>query len=49
MIDLKHTRYMKNAVMRARFKLANGNNMEGNLSRILDLLAEEVNEDSQIR
>jgi len=45
-IDLKHARYMKNAVMRARFKLATGNNMEGKLSRILDLLAEEMNEDS---
>ena len=45
-IDLKHTRYMKNAVMRARFKLATGNNMEGKLSRILDMLAEEMNEDS---
>ena len=45
-IDLKHTRYMKNAVMRARFKLATGNNMEGKLSRILDILAEEMNEDS---
>ena len=44
-IDLKHTRYMKNAVMRARFKLATGNNMEGKLSRILDMLAEEMNED----
>ena len=45
-IDLKHSRYMKNAVMRARFKLATGNNMEGKLSRVLDRLAEEMNEDS---
>lgn len=44
-IDLKHMRYMKNAVMRARFKLATGNNMEGKLSRILDMLAEEINKD----
>ena len=42
-IDSKHARYMKNAVMRARFKLATGNNMEGKLSKILDLLAEEMN------
>ena len=42
-IDRKHTHYMKNAVMRARFKLATGNNMEGKLSRILDGLAEEIN------
>ena len=44
-IDMKHMRYMKNAVMRARFKLATGNNMEGKLLRILDLLAEELNND----
>ena len=42
-IDMKHARYMKNAVMRARFKLATGNNMEGKLLRVLDLLAEELN------
>lgn len=44
-IDYKHMKYMKNAVMRARFKLATGNNIEGKLSRILDLLAEELNHD----
>ena len=44
-IDYKHAKYMKNAVMRARFKLAVGNNMEGKLLRILDVLAEEVNRD----
>lgn len=43
-IDRKHTHYMKNAVMRARFKLATGNNMEGKLSRILDSLADELNQ-----
>ena len=42
-IDVKHMRYMKNAVMRARFKLATGNNMEGKLAKVLDLLAEEIN------
>lgn len=47
-IDNKHTQYMKNAVMRARFKLATGNNMEGKLSRILDLLAEQLNQDGNI-
>lgn len=46
-IDRKHTHYMKNAVMRARFKLATGNNMEGKLSRILDLLAEELNREGE--
>ena len=44
-IDYKHAKYMKNAVMRARFKLATGNNTEGKLQRILDVLAGEVNED----
>ena len=39
-IDRKHTTYMKNAVMRARFKLATGNNTEGKLLRILDQLAD---------
>lgn len=42
-IDRKHTTYMKNAVMRARFKLATGNNTEGKLLRILDQLADEMN------
>lgn len=43
-IDRKHAQYMKNAVMRARFKLATGNNMEGKLSRILDAIADELNQ-----
>ena len=30
-IDRKHTRYMRNAVMRAKFLLATGNNLEGKL------------------
>lgn len=30
--------------MRARFKLATGNNMEGKLSRILDAIADELNQ-----
>ena len=47
-IDYKHARYMKNAVMRARFKLATGNNMEGKLSRMLDILAESMHEDSAL-
>ena len=42
-IDRKHAQYMKNAVMRARFKLATGNNMEGKISRILDAIADELN------
>lgn len=34
---------MRNAVMRARFKLATGNNLEGKLSKILEGLAVEMN------
>ncbi len=44
-IDRKHTTYMKNAVMRARFKLATGNNTEGKLLRILDQLTDELNQE----
>ncbi len=40
-IDKKHTYYMRNAVMRARFKLATGNNMEGKLEKILDYISNE--------
>lgn len=42
-IDRKHTRYMRNAVMRARFLLATGNNLEGKLSQILNQYVEELN------
>ena len=45
-IDRKHTTYMKNAVMRARFKLATGNNTEGKLLRILDRFADELNQEN---
>lgn len=44
-IDRKHARYMKNAVMRAKFLLSTGNNTEGKLLRILDHLVEELNAD----
>lgn len=43
-IDRKHTRYMRNAVMRAKFLLSTGNNLEGKLSKILHHLAEEINQ-----
>lgn len=43
-IDRKHTRYMRNAVMRARFLLATGNNLEGKLSQILNQYVEELND-----
>lgn len=42
-IDRKHARYMRNAVMRAKFLLATGNNLEGKLSRILNQYVEELN------
>ncbi len=42
-IDRKHARYMRGAVMRARFLLATGNNLEGKLSRILDLYVKRIN------
>jgi hypothetical protein len=44
-IDRKHSTYMKNAVMRARFKLATGNNIEGKLLKILDRITESINMD----
>lgn len=44
-IDRKHTYYLRNVVMRARFKLATGNNIEGKLERILDYLSNEDIED----
>ena len=44
-IDRKHATYMKNAVLRARFKLATGNNTEGKRVRILDQLADELNQE----
>ena len=42
-IDRKHARYMRSAVMRARFLLATGNNLEGKLSKILDLYVQQMN------
>lgn len=42
-IDRKHTRYIRNAVVRAKFLLSTGNNLEGKLSRILNHLAGEWN------
>ncbi|NBH83236.1 hypothetical protein D7X88_09280 [bacterium C-53] len=42
-IDRKHTRYMRSAVMRARFLLATGNNLEGKLLRLLDMYVQNLN------
>lgn len=46
-IDRKHARYMRSAVMRARFLLATGNNLEGKLSKILDVYVRQLNEGNQ--
>ena len=46
-IDNKHRRYMRNAVMRARFLLSTGNNLEGKLSKILNRLSEEINNENE--
>ena len=46
-IDNKHRRYIKNAVMRARFLLSTGNNLEGKLARILNDIANEINKNEE--
>ena len=46
-IDNKHRRYMRNAVMRAKFLLSTGNNLEGKLSKILNNLSEEINNNNE--
>ncbi len=46
-IDNKHRRYMRNAVMRARFLLSTGNNLEGKLSKILNDISEQMNQTSE--
>lgn len=45
-IDRKHARYQKNAVMRAKFLLSTGNNMEGKISQILGLMVRQLNEEA---
>lgn len=44
-IDRKHAKYIKNAVVRAKFLLSTGNNMEGKILKILDDLTDEINAD----
>lgn len=46
-IDRKHARYQKNAVMRAKFLLSTGNNMEGKISRILGAMVCQLNEEAE--
>lgn len=41
-IDKKHKKYMRNAVKRAEFLLATGNNLEGKISKILNRISEEL-------
>ena len=42
-IDRKHARYMRSAVMRARFLLATGNHLEGKLSKIIEFYVQKLN------
>lgn len=46
-IDKKHSKYLKNAVERAKFLLLNTNNIEGKISTILQLMAECYNQEEQ--
>ena len=43
-IDSKHSKYMRNAVRRAQFLLATGNNLEGKISKILNYMSEHMSE-----
>jgi len=44
-IDRRNTKYIRNAVARARFLLLNSNNSEGKISKILQYLSDEFNKD----
>jgi hypothetical protein len=44
-IDRKHAKYQQSAVMRAKFLLSTGNNVEGKILRILNYLSDEFNKD----
>ena len=46
-IDQKHARYQRNAVMRAKFLLSTGNNMEGKISQLLGVMVEQLNEEAE--
>lgn len=48
-IDKKNTKYIRNAVERARFLLLNSNNAEGKISKILQMMAYEFNRDEEVR
>jgi len=47
-IDEKNARYIASAVSRAKFLLNNMNNVEGKLIRILNHIADEMNEDQSL-
>lgn len=47
-IDRKNAKYQQNAVMRAKFLLSTGNNLEGKLSQILGYLADEFNKEDNL-
>lgn len=46
-IDRKHAKYQKNAVMRAKFLLSTGNNIEGKISQILACMVKQLNEEAE--
>lgn len=46
-IDKKHSKYLRNAVERAKFLLLNTNNTEGKISTILQYMAECYNQEEQ--
>ncbi|MBO7253923.1 MAG: hypothetical protein J6V36_01315 [Clostridia bacterium] len=46
-IDKKHSKYLKNAVERAKFLLLNTNTTEGKISTILQYMAEQYNREEQ--
>lgn len=46
-IDKKHSKYIRNAMERAKFLLLNSNNMEGKISVILQMMADYFNKDEQ--
>jgi hypothetical protein len=46
-IDRKHSKYLKNAVERAKFLLLNTNNAEGKISTILQYMADFYNREEQ--
>jgi len=46
-IDKRNSKYIRNAVERAKFLLLNSNNAEGKISKILQYLSEKYNEDEE--